>query len=669
MNKLSFFILLYFLHSFQLIAQTTITISGTVTDLTNNNPIANHQVTIVITDSVAFNFQQNFTTNSSGFYTVTIQNFPSGGALIHVSTIDCNSILQQKYLSASPYIANFSICVTPPACQASFISVPDSSNQLLIYFTDQTIGNPTSWLWDFGDSTSSTIQHPSHTYTQNGVYAVYLLVYCSNTVSTYSDTIIVSGGSTGCQANFSSFPDSINPTTIHFQDLSIGTPVSWYWKFGDSTTSTQQHPSHTYFQSGSYNVTLMIAGPGCQSSFSDSVYVNVSCSNSFTYSGSGFQFSFQGAVNSPNPTFFTWNFGDNSPIVSGQNVNHYYNSPGNYQVCLSSVSTNPIGDSCFAQSCQNIVVPAGPTSSLFGQVFLDTINADTGFVVLYHYNSFDSVFVATDTSEIIKIMTSGIQISRYYFDQLPYGKYLVKSCLYPSSMYFNNYMPTYSGNTHAWDAAIPVIIDSIADTLGSIMPVNMNKINTPSGNTTINGSVLEGTGNTPGNPVPDVPIYLIEYGIVVVDFTLSDQNGFYEFNYLETKHYHIYAEIINKQTFPLNIHPDGSGIPFIGFNIFVNSNTITGLKTKRENTDEINVYPNPFTDIFSVEIDLDYNTRIDIKIYTIEGVLVYSNNGEFLNKGKSKIDIRPGSLPGGIYLISVQSKEGWVLRRKIIKNY
>jgi PKD repeat protein len=45
-----------------------------------------------------------------------------------------------------------------------------------VQFTDLTTGGPTSWLWDFGDGGTSTAQHPSHTYTAPGTYAVTLTV-------------------------------------------------------------------------------------------------------------------------------------------------------------------------------------------------------------------------------------------------------------------------------------------------------------------------------------------------------------------------------------------------------------------------------------------------------------------------------------------------------------
>lgn len=49
--------------------------------------------------------------------------------------------------------------------------------------------------------------------------------------------------------------------TVQFTDTSIdpdGTIVAWSWVFGDSTSSTEQHPVHTYTEAGTYIVRLQV---------------------------------------------------------------------------------------------------------------------------------------------------------------------------------------------------------------------------------------------------------------------------------------------------------------------------------------------------------------------------------------------------------------------------
>ncbi|MDO7852243.1 GEVED domain-containing protein [Hymenobacter convexus] len=49
-----------------------------------------------------------------------------------------------------------------------------------VQFTDGTQNAPTSWLWNFGDGTTSTAQNPSHQYTTAGTYTVSLTATNTN---------------------------------------------------------------------------------------------------------------------------------------------------------------------------------------------------------------------------------------------------------------------------------------------------------------------------------------------------------------------------------------------------------------------------------------------------------------------------------------------------------
>jgi PKD repeat protein len=52
------------------------------------------------------------------------------------------------------------------------------------------------------------------------------------------------------------------PLTVQFTDETyVSEPDTWFWDFGDGTTSTVQNPQHTYSNPGSYTVTLTATGP------------------------------------------------------------------------------------------------------------------------------------------------------------------------------------------------------------------------------------------------------------------------------------------------------------------------------------------------------------------------------------------------------------------------
>jgi len=83
-----------------------------------------------------------------------------------------------------PLVATFELFATPVA---TFSATPEAGREpLTVQFTDQSTGNPTSWVWNFGDSHTSTEQHPSHKYMEAGVYTVKLTA--SNAVG--SNTLV-----------------------------------------------------------------------------------------------------------------------------------------------------------------------------------------------------------------------------------------------------------------------------------------------------------------------------------------------------------------------------------------------------------------------------------------------------------------------------------------------
>lgn len=120
-----------------------------------------------------------------------------------------------------------------------------------VYFTDESI-LATSWLWDFGDETTSTQQNPTHTYNSVGTFAVTLTI--NGSISTNHQIVVEEP-----VASFSSDSPKNIGDTIYFSDQSTHA-ISWFWDFGDGNTSTQQNPSHVYETSGEYNVYLEING-------------------------------------------------------------------------------------------------------------------------------------------------------------------------------------------------------------------------------------------------------------------------------------------------------------------------------------------------------------------------------------------------------------------------
>jgi PKD repeat protein len=78
----------------------------------------------------------------------------------------------------------------PPVAdfQISDINPPLLSN---VFFTDQSTNNPGEWFWDFGDSTTSNLQNPSHAYKSSGDFLITLIADNCFYKDTVSKTLTV----------------------------------------------------------------------------------------------------------------------------------------------------------------------------------------------------------------------------------------------------------------------------------------------------------------------------------------------------------------------------------------------------------------------------------------------------------------------------------------------
>ena len=78
------------------------------------------------------------------------------------------------------------------------------------------------------------------------------------------------------QALFSAIPVSgTAPLSVIFKDESSGTVISRLWNFGDGGTSTEQTPSHTFQNAGTYTVSLTVSGSGTSDTLTKNSYITV----------------------------------------------------------------------------------------------------------------------------------------------------------------------------------------------------------------------------------------------------------------------------------------------------------------------------------------------------------------------------------------------------------
>jgi PKD repeat protein len=66
----------------------------------------------------------------------------------------------------------------------------------------------------------------------------------------------------------------VRPLAVDFTDETPGSVTDWEWDFDDGYDSTEQNPSHTYYFTGNYSVTLTVTGPGGVGSATETVNVD-----------------------------------------------------------------------------------------------------------------------------------------------------------------------------------------------------------------------------------------------------------------------------------------------------------------------------------------------------------------------------------------------------------
>tara|TARA_B110000285_G_scaffold102568_1_gene116726 strand:+ start:6766 stop:9438 length:2673 start_codon:yes stop_codon:yes gene_type:complete len=203
-------------------------------------------VTEISTD-VSNEFSPTFNFVNSGTYTVT---------LMAGSTDVCVDTTQATITVNKPLVVDFtsqdSMCVTDNSFDfISSVSGPSSS-----VFT-----------WDFGNLASVTSSTNTNelgvSFLGTGQLPITLTGAFENCIETITHTIYIYQEP---QINFILIDElQCEPYLAHFTDLSFAeTGISYIWDFGNNENSTEQNPSTTYQDTGSYPVTLTIStSAGC----------------------------------------------------------------------------------------------------------------------------------------------------------------------------------------------------------------------------------------------------------------------------------------------------------------------------------------------------------------------------------------------------------------------
>ncbi|RMD72414.1 MAG: PKD domain-containing protein, partial [Bacteroidetes bacterium] len=151
------------------------------------------------------------------------------------------------------------VVIATQAPVAAFTSdVQEGCPALVVQFENLSSANAQWFEWSFpgGEPTTSSDPNPVVTYGQPGTYDVVLVA--GNAVG--SDTFALSDYIVVHALPEAGFATTVNDTTatVTFEDLSQAAE-SWFWDFGDGTTSTEASPVHAYGQVGTFTVMQVVS--------------------------------------------------------------------------------------------------------------------------------------------------------------------------------------------------------------------------------------------------------------------------------------------------------------------------------------------------------------------------------------------------------------------------
>lgn len=289
------------------------------------------------------------TYNSTGTYSVTLVYTTTSGCTDSVTITDAVKVGTKPHAAFT--LNPLQACAFQP-----------------VNFTDNSTGTIDQWFWTFGDGGSSLSQNPVYQYSDTGYFNVQLIVYnnsCPDTLRINHAVYIKPP-----IASFKVLNDCADKYTKTFSDASIGA-TSWFWSFGDGTTSTQRNPVHHYSSTGTYHVSLAVSNDTCQNTATTTVQV-IDEKAAFTgdtaicrKTMANFQTT---GIHSANIASWNWNFGDGTTSVDSVTTTHVYKTTGSYNIRL--IITDALGCTDAANLPVNVYGPTVNFSSIAGSVCL-----------------------------------------------------------------------------------------------------------------------------------------------------------------------------------------------------------------------------------------------------------------------------------------------------------
>jgi gliding motility-associated-like protein len=168
------------------------------------------------------------------------------------------------------YILLIYVAISHPEAYSQTISASPATwgcDSLTVTFSQTSAA--TSYLWNFGDSKTSTEASPSHTYNKPGIYKVNVVLDGTTTIS-FTDSIRIY---TSPKANIEFRSDTTTESyltvalkaIVNDQSEYTATPFTYSWNIDGVDAGTNRTSEHTFSAIGTYNSAVIVSDAvGCK---------------------------------------------------------------------------------------------------------------------------------------------------------------------------------------------------------------------------------------------------------------------------------------------------------------------------------------------------------------------------------------------------------------------
>ena len=465
-----------------------------------------------------------------------------------------------------------------------------------------------------------------------------------------------------CTADFTTSTAPGNPNTIVFSNISSNLvqafdSVNYFWDFGDGNFSGMWNTMHTYANPGSYQVclTMLVMDTGGVILCSDTTCKTLvipgqgNCIANFITSPSGvnpsnIQFIDSSVVTNPSPTdsiLISWNFGDGNFGVSAYNgsIFHTYNTTGVFNVCMSVLVTDSVGDTvCFDSICKNITVSGIPINCAAGfRWTIDSANPRA-------YTFIDtSTFSAPGVGSVDSIVWEFGDGNQAFGDSVVHtyaqnGAYNVCQTIYlisqGSVICSDTICVSITVNVIPDFCSIEYIIDTVNSYNGVVYIWNLGDSLNPNTINTYQWNFGDGSFSNQAYPTHNYSL-TGDYEVCLTITAINPNQDTCVKTYCDT----------------IKVDPNG-GLTNIGAGFTLNVLNPLTIGINEFKSGAMQVYPNPASSFVKLDMGSINAKEVVWMIHDMKGSQVLSGVFNAKKEGIKRIDV--SKLNAGIYLISVK---------------